>query len=918
MQKPDCDTLDPDDWPAFRAQSHRMLDDMLDYVEWIRQRPVWQAIPADTRARFQEPLPRAAGDLAAAHHTFMNDVLPFAVGNVHPGFMGWVHGAGTPVGMVAEMLAAGLNANVGGRNQMPVEVERQIVRWMRELFGFPETASGLFVTGTSMANLMGLLVARTAVLGKDVRRAGVALQAADGHGGALVAYTSAAAHGCIAQAMDLSGLGTAALRVIGVDAGHRIDVAALRSTIAADRGAGLRPFFVVGTAGSVDIGAVDDLTALADLAREEQLWFHVDGAYGALGMLAPTVAPLLAGIERADSIAFDFHKWGQVPYDAGFLLVRDAARHIDTFAAPAAYLRREVRGLAAGSPWPCDFGPDLSRGFRALKTWFTLKVHGADRIGQAIAQTCVLARYLASRVAELAPLELMAPVALNIVCFRYRAPADGSVSANLLNRDIVADLHESGIAAPSTTTLNGQLVIRAAIVNHRTSGTDIDTLLAAVLSLGAARCAAAGAAGPTADANPAATMSDLIDTASVPYAPLIGVAPLMRLAFQQQDLGPLGAALLARAQHQPDDANAYLDCSTVLQLTGERGLALAVQAQALDICSHYTLPARRPAAGPGLTLLVIMGPGDLMANTPVEFLVEQSDVTLELLYLRADGDWPDVVPEHDVLLVALAESDVNQPLLRRLAGFVTGWPRPVINRPEQIAVLTRDGVCAALAGLPGVDMPVTTRVARATLQQVAATTLAPGALLPGDDFPLIVRPIGSHAGTDLERMATPADLQAYLAKVDVERFYLSRFVDYRSADGQFRKYRVALIAGRPFLCHLAVSSHWMVHYLNAGMNDSAVKRDEEAAVMASFDDGFALRHAAALAAIDARMGLPYLGIDCAETPDGRLLIFEVDNAMIVHAIDPVDRYPYKQPAMQKVFDAFRRLLEQARGSTAPD
>lgn len=906
MQKPD--SLDPDDWPAFRAQSHRMLDDMLDYLETIRARPVWQPIPEATRARFQAPLPRAPGDLAAAHHSFMHDVLPYAVGNVHPGFMGWVHGGGTPVGMLAEMLAAGLNANLGGRNQMPVEVERQIVRWMRELFGFPATASGVFVTGTSMANLMGLLVARTATLGTQVRGGGLHGQA---DGPRLVAYTSVAAHGCIAQAMDMAGLGTAALRRIPVNARYQIDIEALRAAIAADRGAGLRPFFIAGTAGTVDVGAVDDLAALAALARAESLWFHVDGAYGALGMLTPEVAPLLAGIEAADSIAFDFHKWGQVPYDAGFLLVREAAQHLDAFATPAAYLRREARGLAGGSPWPCDFGPDLSRGFRALKTWFTLQVYGADRIGATIAHTCRLARYLAEQVEANPVLELLAPVTLNIVCFGYRVGAgsgsgsgdgDAGALADRLNADIAADLQEAGVAAPSTTTINGRLAIRAAIVNHRTAPHDINTLIAAVLSFGAVR--AASLTGKP--------MADLLTTAAVPYAPLIGVAPLMRRAFLQEDLGPLGAVLLARAQNHPDDANAYLDCSTVLQLTGERGIGLAVQDQAIAMAPLYALPARHPGPGPGLKLLVIMGPGDLMSNTPVEFLVEESDVALELLYLTLEADWPEVVPEHDVMLVALAESEANQPLLARLARWTAGWPRPVINLPERIAMLSRDGVCAALAGLPGVEMPVTARIDRAPLRALAGGAMEVDALLPGDGFPLIIRPIGSHAGHDLDKIEHAADLSGYLARIDVERFYLSRFVDYRSADGLFRKYRIALIEGTPYICHFAVSSHWMIHYLNAGMGESAAKRAEEAEVMAHFEQQFALRHAAALRAIDAAAGLPYLGIDCAETRDGKLLIFEIDNAMIVHAMDPEDLYPYKKPAMRKVFDAFRALLEHAR------
>ena len=323
------------------------------------------------------------------YREFTDFIVPYATGNVHPGFMGWVHGGGTAVGMLAEMLAAGLNANLGGRDHIPIEVERQVVEWVRGMFGLPHQASGLFVTGTSMANLMAVLVARTAALGQSVRQRGIA-----DHGASLTAYTSTAAHGCIAKAMDLAGFGSDALRCIEVDRLHRIDVAALRARIAADRRAGRRPFLVVASVGTVDIGAIDDLEAVSALCRQEQLWFHVDGAYGALGILSPAIAPRLAGIENADSIALDFHKWGQVPYDAGLLVVRDGDRHRDAFAAPAAYLRRETRGLAAGSVWPCDLGPDLSRGFRALKTWFTLKTYGTERLGAIITRSCALAGYL--------------------------------------------------------------------------------------------------------------------------------------------------------------------------------------------------------------------------------------------------------------------------------------------------------------------------------------------------------------------------------------------------------------------------------------------------------------------------------------------------------------------------------------------
>jgi aromatic-L-amino-acid decarboxylase len=467
-------TLDPQDWTDVRAQAHRMLDDMLDYIGTIRERPVWAPMPDAVRQHFRAGISSQPASLQDVHREFMDYVVPYAGGNVHPRFMGWVQGGGTVTGMLAEMLAGGLNANLGGRDHAPIEVERQVVEWVRELFGFPQGASGLFVTGTSMANLMAVLVARTVTLGKKARRSGLGLEAKR-----LRAYTSRGAHGCVSQAMDLAGFGSDALRLVATDAQARMDIGALRAMIAQDRAAGLHPFMVVGSAGTVDVGAVDDLRAISHLCREQGLWFHIDGAYGALGMLSPMVAPMLDGLGEADSVAFDFHKWGQVPYDAGFFLVRDGARHYETFAAPAAYLRRETRGLAAGSPWPCDFGPDLSRGFRALKTWFTLKVHGADAIGEAISHSCTLARYLEERVVAEAALELIAPAQLNIVCFRFVAN-----ESDRINAEIVTELHESGVAAPSVTTIDGKLAIRAALFNHRTQAADLDMLVAAVLRIG--------------------------------------------------------------------------------------------------------------------------------------------------------------------------------------------------------------------------------------------------------------------------------------------------------------------------------------------------------------------------------------------------------------------------------------------------
>ena len=469
------ESLDPSDWPGLRAQGHRMLDDLFDHLQGLRDQPVWRPIPKAIRAMRRTPLPTAPQALGVVHQSFLDEVLAYAGGNLHPGFMGWVQGAGTPVGMLADMLAAGLNANCGGRDHMPIAVEQELAGWVRQMFGFPDEAAGLLVTGASMANFIGVLAARQRALGPAVRARGITADVA----GKLTAYVSAGAHNCVPRAMEMAGLGRGALRLIPVDALHRIDVRALRERLADDRAAGLTPFLLVGNAGTVDVGAIDDLAGLADIAAVEGLWLHIDGAYGALGVLTPDLALRLAGIERADSIAFDFHKWGQVPYDAGYVLVRDGGLQRDVFAASVDYLRREDRGLAAGDWWPCDYGPDLSRGFRALKVWFTFKVLGADAIGASIARSCALGQELGRLIKSDEALELMAPVQLNIVCFRYRC-----ADPDRVNTAIVADLQEAGRVAPSLTRIGGQVAIRAALFNHRTDLSDIEALVQSSVARG--------------------------------------------------------------------------------------------------------------------------------------------------------------------------------------------------------------------------------------------------------------------------------------------------------------------------------------------------------------------------------------------------------------------------------------------------
>lgn len=467
------ETLDLQDWAAFRARAHAMLDAAIDQLAGAREGPVWRAPDADLVVRFRAELP-LAGRPAEAVDQDLTSLLPFGVGNTHPRFFGWVHGSGTPSNLIADMVAGAMNANLGGRHHGAILVERQVVEWCRQLFGFPEGASGLVVSGTSMATLIALKAARDRALEGASRTAGVG--AAD-----LVGYTSAEGHSCIARAFDILGLGTDALRLIPSNDRFEIRADLLREAIAEDRAAGRMPFAVIGTAGTVNVGAIDDLAALADIAAAESLWFHVDGAFGACAMLSEALRPRLSGIERADSLAFDFHKWLHVNYDAGMVLVRSEADHRAAFALRPNYLKGASRGLAAGEPWPVDYGPELSRGFRALKVWAQLAEQGTDKLGRLIERNCAQARYLAERVEAEPLLELLAPVALNICCFGVRLEGLSEAELNARNAEIVVELQEAGIAAPSTTQIEGRLAIRVNLTNHRTKLSDLDLLIDAIL-----------------------------------------------------------------------------------------------------------------------------------------------------------------------------------------------------------------------------------------------------------------------------------------------------------------------------------------------------------------------------------------------------------------------------------------------------
>lgn len=392
------------------------------------------------------------------------------------------------------------------------------------------------------------------------------------------------------------------------------------------------------------------------------------------------------------------------------------------------------------------------------------------------------------------------------------------------------------------------------------------------------------------------------------HEPLIGLASLMTMAYSGTDLAPLGARLIERAASAPGDANALMDLSTILQLKGNKDVGLAAQAQALQVQQLY----RRPGAG-GTTpirLLAIMAPGDLMANTPLEFLLQDSGVALEMLYIVPETPFP-VLPEHDLVFIAVCESDQNRALLQQLDVLARSWQRPVRNLPGRIGRTSREAAHALLAMVPTICMPVSARIERGALERVRRGELPLAAVLEGGSFPVLVRPIDSHAGHGLMKIDAPQDIADYLRAMPESEFHITRFVDYRGTDGLFRKYRVVLIDGRAFAAHMGISDHWMIHYLNSGMAESAEKRAEEERFMHTFDEDFALRHADALDAIAQRIGLDYLVIDCGETADGKLLVFELDPGAVVHAMDSADIFPYKRAQMQKVFAAFRDMLSNA-------
>lgn len=472
-------TLDPQNWQAMRTLGHQMIDDMMDYLENIGEQPVWSSIPSSTKEYFMHPVPEEGTGIEKVYEEFKQHVLPYTKGSIHPRFFAWVEGTGTPFGVLSEMLAAAMNPNVAIGEHAAMYVDRQVIEWCKQMMHYPSSASGILLSGASMANITALTVARNYQLQVNVRKFGLKKSEAQ-----MVLYCSSETHSCVQKAAELLGLGTDAVRKINVDASYKIIVEELVTAIENDIAAGIAPFCIVANAGTVNTGAIDPLADLIAVSKKYNLWLHVDGAFGALAKLVPEYEEELKGIEQADSVAFDLHKWMYMPYEVGCVLIKNASAHRDSFAVSPSYLVAQERGLAAGPDPVGNFGPELSRGFKALKIWMSIKEHGINKYAAIIRQNIVQAFFLGSLIEQNEKLQLLSPVTMNIVCYRYLKPGLNTEALNILNNEIMMQLQEQGIASPSSTTLHGNFAIRVCIVNQRSRQSDFELLVAETLRIG--------------------------------------------------------------------------------------------------------------------------------------------------------------------------------------------------------------------------------------------------------------------------------------------------------------------------------------------------------------------------------------------------------------------------------------------------
>jgi glutamate/tyrosine decarboxylase-like PLP-dependent enzyme len=472
------ETLDPEDWEASRKLAHEMIDDAIQHLDTVRDRHAWQEMPGDVRAHFKTAAPTAPQTLETVYGELRENLLPYSMGNIHPRFWGWYMGSSNFTGALGDFLAAIDGSNLGGGNTAAAMIDSQVVDWFKELMGFPQSASGTLTSGGSMANLVAHTVARNVMSGIDVRAEGVMAMPQP-----LRFYASDQVHSCHQKAVETLGLGSKALTEVPSDDHQRMDIAVLEKAIADDIAMGIKPACVIGTAGTTNTGALDDLKAIAGICARHGIWFHVDGCIGALLRIAPKHKSLVDGMELADSIALDPHKWLHTPFEAGCVLLRDAKAHFEAFEMHGDYLQLQTRGVIAGT-FLADYGFELSRGFKALKIWMSLKENGVEKFGRLIDQNIEQSRYLEELVVAEPKLEVVAPVGLNIVCFRYANQISDEAMLKAINTEIMLRIQESGVAVPSDTTISGRHCLRVAINNHRTTRQDLDLFIETVLQCG--------------------------------------------------------------------------------------------------------------------------------------------------------------------------------------------------------------------------------------------------------------------------------------------------------------------------------------------------------------------------------------------------------------------------------------------------
>lgn len=474
------ETLDPQDWEKTRALMHQMVDDAIEFTKTLRERKIWQPMPDKILESFKTKVPQDPIDGEAVYEEFKTTIEPYIMGNVHPRFWAWYMGCGLMSGAIGDFWASVLNPNLGGGNHSGHKVEEQVIDWIKEMVQFPESSGGLLVSGGSMANFTALAIARNFKAGYDLRTEGIIPEIAN----KLVVYGSTEVHSCNQKALELLGMGSRSLVKIPVNKDFTINIEALKIQITKDRASGMIPIAIIGASGTVNTGAIDDLNTLADICSSEGLWFHVDGCIGAIAMIADSVRPLLSGLEKADSVALDLHKWMHMPFEAGCVLVKDRAAHKKTFSLIPEYLAKNTRGIASGEDWFSEYGLQLSRQFRALKVWMSLKEHGVKRFGRMIDKNMAQAQYLGQLIKKDKALELIAPIGLDIVCFRYNPGGKSLEELNGLNKEIKLQLEERAIALPGYTTLDGKYCIRVAISNHRTINADFDDLVHHIVAIG--------------------------------------------------------------------------------------------------------------------------------------------------------------------------------------------------------------------------------------------------------------------------------------------------------------------------------------------------------------------------------------------------------------------------------------------------